>query len=104
MFLAFKSLEVHVRGQSLLVRSDNTTVVSYIKFQGGTHSLSLCRLASELWEWCLLRGIHLLAAHIPGEDNLVIIIIITNSYIAHLITVRNINALYRQKWNIEQGN
>ena len=59
------------RGQSLLVCSDNTTVVSYIKFQGGTHSLSLCHLASELWEWCLTRGIHLLAAHILGEDNLV---------------------------------
>ena len=35
---------------------------------------------------------------------IIIIIIITNSYIAHLITVRNINALYRQKWNSEQGN
>ena len=48
VFLALKSLEVHVRGQSLLVRLDNTTVASYINFQGGTHSLSLCRLASEL--------------------------------------------------------
>ena len=40
VFLALKSLEVHVRGQSLLVRSDNTSVVSYINYQGGTHSLS----------------------------------------------------------------
>ena len=71
VFLALKSLEVLVRGQSPLVRSDNTTVVSYINFEGGTHSLFLCRLVSELWEWCLPRGIHLLAAHIPGEDNLV---------------------------------
>ena len=71
VFLALKSLEVHVRGQSLLVRSDNTTVVSYINYQGGTHSPSLCFLAIELWEWCVQRGIHLSAAHIPGEDNLV---------------------------------
>ena len=63
-------LVIHV-GQSLLVRSDNTTVVSYIYFQGGTHSLSLCLLAIELWDWCIQRGIHLSAAHIPGEDNLV---------------------------------
>ena len=56
-----------VAGQSLLIRSDNTTVVSYINFQGGTHSPSLCLLAIELWEWCILRGIYLLAAHIPGE-------------------------------------
>ena len=71
VFLALQSLEVHVIGQSLLVRSDNTTVVSYINFQGGTHSPSLCLLALELWEWCIQRGIHLSAAHIPGEDNLV---------------------------------
>ena len=66
IFLAINCLEVHVRGKSLLVRTDNTTVVSYINCQGGTHCHSLCRLAIELWEWCLLRGIHLLAAHIPG--------------------------------------
>ena len=71
VFLALKSLEGLVAGQSLLIRSDNTTVVSYINFQGGTHSPSLCLLAIELWEWCILRGIYLLAAHIPGKDNLV---------------------------------
>ena len=71
VFLSLKSLIVHVTGQFLLVRSDNTTVVSYINFQGGTHSPSLCLLAIELWEWCIQRGIHLSAAHIPGEDNLV---------------------------------
>ena len=71
VFLALKSLEVHVRGQSILVHSDNTTVVSYINYQGGTHSPSLCFLTIELWEWCIRRGIHLSAAHIPEEDNLV---------------------------------
>ena len=71
VFLALKSLEVLVRGQSLLVRSDNTTVVSYINYQGGTHSPSLCFLTIELMEWCLQRGIHLSAAHFPGEDYLV---------------------------------
>ena len=56
VFLALKSLEDLVAGQSLLIRSDNTTVVSFINFQGGTHSPSLCLLAIELWEWCILRG------------------------------------------------
>ena len=31
------------------------TVVSFIIFQGGILSLSLCRLALDLWEWCLRR-------------------------------------------------
>ena len=71
VFLALKSLEVHVTGQSLLIHSDNTTVVSYINFQGGTHSPSLCLLAIEFWEWCIQRGIYFSTAHFPGEDNLV---------------------------------
>ena len=71
VFLVLKSLEVHVTGQSLLIHSDNTTVVSYINFQGGTHSPSLCLLAIEFWEWCFQRGIYFSAAHFPGEDNLV---------------------------------
>ena len=39
VFLALMSLEIHVRGQSLLVRSDNTTVVSYIYQLPGRNSL-----------------------------------------------------------------
>ena len=70
VFLALQSLESHVLGRSILVRSDNTTVVAYINHQGGTHSPSLCRLALDLWHWCLQRQIHLSASHIPGEDNL----------------------------------
>ena len=58
-----------MKGRSVLVRSDNMTVVSYIN-QGGTHSPSLCRLAIDLWDWCLPRQIHLSASHIPGEDYL----------------------------------
>ena len=38
VFLALKSFEEIVKGQSLLIRSDNTTVVAYINHQGGTHS------------------------------------------------------------------
>ena len=71
VLLALQNLESHVVGQSVLIRSDNMTVVSFINYQGGTHSSSLCRLALDLWEWCLQRKIFLQAAHIPGEDNIV---------------------------------
>ena len=70
VFLALQNLEPHVLDRSILVLSDNTTVVAYINHQGGTHSPSLCRLALDLWHWCLQRRIHLSASHIPGEDNL----------------------------------
>ena len=71
VLLALQNLESHVVGQSVLIRSDNMTVVSFINYQGGTHSSSLCRLALDLWEWCHQRKIFLQAAHIPGEDNIV---------------------------------
>ena len=70
VFLALREFESVVLGQSVLVRSDNQTVVAYINHQGGTHSLSLCRLALMLWEWCIRRRVHLSATHIPGEENL----------------------------------
>ena len=65
VLLALQNLESLVVGHSLLIRSDYMTVVSFIIYQGGTHSLSLCRLALDLWEWCLRRRIFLHAAHIP---------------------------------------
>ena len=57
VLLALQNLESLVVGHSILIRSDNMTVVSFINHQGGTHSLSLCRLALDLWEWCLRRRI-----------------------------------------------
>ena len=50
VFLALKSLDSLVIGQSLLIRSDIATVVSYINFQGGSHFPSLCCFALDLWE------------------------------------------------------
>ena len=68
VLLALQNLESLVVGHSLLIRSGYMTVVSFIIFQGGILSLSLCRLALDLWEWCLRRRIFLHAAHIPGEE------------------------------------
>ena len=70
VFLALQSFEDLIFGQSILIRSDNSMVVSYINHQGGTHSPSLCNLTLVLWDWCRERGIHLSASHVPGEDNL----------------------------------
>ena len=68
VLLALQNLESLVVGHLLLIRSGYMTVVSFIIFQGGILSLSLCRLALDLWEWCLRRRIFLHAAHIPGEE------------------------------------
>ena len=57
---------------------DNATLVAYInhmggtkspQLMGGTKSPQLCALAKTLWDWCIQRGIFLVASHIAGVDN-----------------------------------
>ena len=36
---------------------------------GGTHSLQLCKLAVEFWDWCMKHQITIHAEHLPGKLN-----------------------------------
>ena len=56
-------------GKTVLIRSDNSTVVCYINRQGGTKSPQLCMIVWNIFQWCLNRNISILAAHIPGKKN-----------------------------------
>jgi len=58
-----------VTGKTVLVKTDNTTVVAYINKQGGTRSPSLCLHVRRILFWCMDHGIQLRARHIPGVDN-----------------------------------
>ena len=58
-----------LRGQKVLIRSDNTTTCAYINHYGGTRSWDLCLQAVDLWDWCLVNQIELKAAHVPGVEN-----------------------------------
>ena len=50
--------------------TDNTTIVSYINNQGGTHSPNLCIEVWEILYWCLEHDIILRIHHIPGKFNI----------------------------------
>lgn len=52
-----------------LVLMDNTTALSYVNWQGGTVSRSLCHLALDLWKWYQEHRIYVVAAHVPGLQN-----------------------------------
>ncbi len=58
-----------VSGERVIVRSDSTTVVSYINHQGGVSSISLHRKSRDLLLWAHAQGVSLRAVHLPGEDN-----------------------------------
>lgn len=51
------------------VETDSTTVVSYIKRQGGTHSPALCFQSWELLNYCINHNITLRPVHVPGKQN-----------------------------------
>jgi len=70
VFLTLKRFLPFLKGHHVLVRTDNTTTVSYINRQGGLRSLQLHMLARKLILWscgCLLS---LRATHVPGVMNL----------------------------------
>ena len=69
VFFAFRCFFRSTFNCSILIHSDNSTVVSYINNQGGTCSARLCDMAITLWEFCLKRKISISAVHLPGVDN-----------------------------------
>ena len=69
VFLALTEALHLVKNKTILVRSDNATVISYINKQGGTHSAELCYLTWDLYQWCIQNQVLIRAAHIPGRKN-----------------------------------
>lgn len=57
------------QNSTVLIRTDNTTSLSYINKHGGTRSLPLLELATEVWNWCIHHKIMIQAQHISGIHN-----------------------------------
>ena len=68
-FLALLLLIPNYRNGHILLSLDNTTAVAYLNYQGGTKSVQLSALVTEMWYWCLEKNILLSAVHIPGLKN-----------------------------------
>ena len=64
--LALRSFKDQCQNQTVLVATDNSTVVAYINKEGGTHSAEMCALLWKIMTWCHHCHITLKARHIPG--------------------------------------
>ena len=64
--LALQRFKDQCQNQTVLVATDNSTVVAYINKQGGTHSAEMCVLLWKIMTWCHRYQITLKARHIPG--------------------------------------
>lgn len=69
VWLALQHFLPLIRGQHVLVRTDNTTVVAYVNKQGGLRSHQLHTLAHRLIVWACSHLLSLRATHIPGVLN-----------------------------------
>ena len=66
---ALQAFRVQLTGLTVQLMSDNSSVVSYIRKQGGTVSVPLYRLTREVLLLARDAQITLLAKHIPGDRN-----------------------------------
>ena len=67
VLLALKVFQEHLQGQRVLICSDNSTVVSYLNKEGGTHSIEMCALIWRILAFTNSRRIHIRARHVPGS-------------------------------------
>ena len=67
--LALRSFKDQCQNRTVLVATDNSTVVAYINKQGGTHSAEMCALLWKIMTWCYHYHITLKARHIPEGLN-----------------------------------
>ena len=68
--LALKSFHSNTSNAHVLIRTDNTTTVSYINNMGGIKSTQCNKAAVDIWKWCLERNLWISAAHLPGSQNI----------------------------------
>ncbi|KAI2664245.1 Transposon Ty3-G Gag-Pol polyprotein [Labeo rohita] len=66
VFRALKHFLPDLRDRHVLVRTDNTAVVSYINHQGGLRSRPLYKLAHQILVWSQGKLLSLRAVYLPG--------------------------------------
>ena len=71
VFLALKEFQSFCCNKTVLIATDNTTVVAYINKDGGMKSGSLCALLWRILSWCTRKLVTLRARHIPGRLNMI---------------------------------
>lgn len=69
VFAAIHSQRMTLKEAHILIQSDNRTLVSYIRNEGGTRSLGLLKLTTRLLKLIQSLGITLSANYLPGRIN-----------------------------------
>ena len=80
---ALQQWELELTDKAVMILSDNTSVVSYGKNQGGTHSRVLSDLVCQVWHWCSNCSMELKTRHILRRLNVLADSLAWNRQIIH---------------------
>ena len=69
VLFGLKAYFKNIQNVEILIRSDNTTTVSYINRMGGSKSSECESVAKEIWKFCEYNDLWINATHIPGVNN-----------------------------------
>lgn len=69
IYKAVTLLQSHLKDKGVLLMTDNTTAMGYLKNEGGTFSKTLCYLATIILQFCSAMNITLTIRHIPSRLN-----------------------------------
>lgn len=68
--LALKGFIDKIKGQDILVYTDNICIKAHLSCQGGTRSKSLQNLACSLFMWVERQVLLIRAEYFPGVENI----------------------------------
>ncbi|XP_030750160.1 uncharacterized protein LOC115877950 [Sitophilus oryzae] len=69
IFLGLKCFAGNLKDCNILIRTDNTTALSYVNKMGSVKFPKLNNLARSLWKWCENKNIWIFASYIQSKEN-----------------------------------
>lgn len=71
IFLSLEAFLPHLSNKHVLIKSDNTTAIAYVREMGGVKSQLCNQLAQKIWDLCINHAMWLTITHLPGVLNVV---------------------------------
>ena len=69
IYYTFRSFLHQLKGNHILLQSDNTTAISYVCKMGGMQSELRTKIVTDLWHWAVANDCWLSISHVTGIDN-----------------------------------
>lgn len=69
IYYGLKCFASHLLNCNILIRTDNTTALSYVNRMGSVRFPELNLLSRKIWQWCENRNIWIFASYIPSSEN-----------------------------------